>query len=80
MSMWIRRDKDGKIESAAFEYQTGFEEEVADNDAALRAFMDNTLPQPTTGKDGADALVERRARALERKGDKLGAVLLRTGG
>lgn len=80
MSMGVRRNQQGQIESAAFEHLTGFDEELPDNDPALRAFMDNTLPRPTTGKDGADALIERRARARERKGDMLGAVLLRTGG
>jgi len=80
MSMWVRRDGAGKIEGAAFEHLAGFDEELPDNNAELRAFMDNTFPQPTTGLDSGKALIERRARALERKGDQLGAVLLRTGG
>jgi hypothetical protein len=80
MSRWVRRGEDGKIEGAAEEHLAGFDEELQDNDAELRAFMDNTLPSDPTGLDSGKALIERRARALERKGDKLGAVVLRTGG
>jgi len=82
MSMWVRRDGAGKIEGAAFEHLAGFDEELPDNNAELRAFMDNTLPQPTTAKEGADALIERRARALDRKGTveaQLAAINLRMG-
>ena len=82
MSMWVVRNGKGKIEGAAFVYQTGFEEELPDNDPELRAFMDNTLPQPPAGVDNTKALIERRARALDRVGTteaQLAAINLRMG-
>lgn len=78
---WVRRNAQGKIEGAAEQHIAGFDEELPYDNPELRAFMDNTpLPEPVSV--GHEALTERRARALDRKGTieaRVEAINLRMG-
>jgi hypothetical protein len=78
---WVRRNELGRIEAASVGPQPGYNEEMPDGSPELRAFIENTpWPPPVKTEPDYWSLAERRARRLERKGDRLGAITLRTGG
>jgi hypothetical protein len=73
---FVKRDANGHIIAVSPAPGPGFEE-IADDDWELRSFLSNT---PASSVSDGAALRERRARAADRKGDKLAAVAIRTGG
>jgi hypothetical protein len=83
---WVRRNAQGRIEAASDSAQPGYVEQVADNDPELVAFRTNTpWPPPVADaptRDSYAALIDRRARALNRKGTteaRLQAINLKLG-
>jgi len=83
MNMWVRRNAHGKIEAAAFDKMEGYDEELPTDNPELVAFLTNQfLPADFYSKAGREGLIERRARAFDRKGTteaQLAAINLRMG-
>ena len=65
--MWVRRDSSNKIDGAAYEHLPNFDEELASDNAELRAFLDSTTSLDQVSKTNYDALIDRRVRALNRE-------------
>lgn len=83
---WVRRNELGRIEAASDAAQPGYVEQVPDDDPELVAFRTNApWPPPmadTPTGDSYAALIDRRARALNRKGTveaRLEAINLKLG-
>lgn len=81
MTTWyVHRRDDNSIASAHGEPQPGYAEEaLEDNDPEMAAYLGLVARSPTASKESSDALIERRARAAERRGDDLAAIKLRIG-
>jgi hypothetical protein len=81
MTTWyVHRRDDNSIASAHGEPQPGYAEEaLEDSDPEMAAYLGRTMADPAASQKNTDALVERRARAAERRGDDLTAIKLRMG-
>lgn len=81
--MWfVRRNASGKIEAATRDAQEGYTEELPDTDPEVLRFVTNTMAPGKETSEAYTALVDRRARALNRKGTvdaQLAAINLKLG-
>ncbi len=76
MSRFVQRDGDGRIQGSFANLQPGYaEEEVADDDAELVAFLDR-LDRGPGERANYRAMIRRRAQAMAEDGDEVGALLL----
>jgi hypothetical protein len=79
VTIWyVHRRGDNSIASAHSEPQPGYAEEALDDtvDAEMMAYIGRATARPS---DDYGGLIERRARAAERRGDDVAAIKLRMG-